>query len=154
MHGPQRAFKAAGNVVPFGDRNQKSQNPKPRGTAAVNLLQRLRPDGPWVLTAKTFTDPERARRFIAKFNRNGWNIYYSLNRTHRAMSSKASKADIAYIDYLHVDADPDKDETPKAFKVRIMREIEQFDPMPTFIVVSGNGLQLLFRLQQPGQGPS
>ena len=50
---------------------------RPFGTKAVEFLQQLHPDGPWVLTAiipdgptttATFTEPERAREFIAEHN--------------------------------------------------------------------------------------
>jgi hypothetical protein len=133
----------------------------PKGTRAVNFLERLRSGGPWVLTAippdggttttETFTEVEEARQFIAEWNnaRNNYNIYYSVNPTKRALSSKAKKADIASVAYLHVDADPDGGESPEAFKERMADRLERFEPFPTFVVDSGNGLQYLWRLEQP-----
>jgi hypothetical protein len=67
------------------------------GTNAVKFLQLLYPQGPWVLTAivpdgrtttATFTDPERAREFIAEHNNNGENVYYSINPTKRPLQSR------------------------------------------------------------------
>jgi hypothetical protein len=133
----------------------------PKGSAAVKFLVRLRPGGPWVLTAippdggttitETFTNREEARQFIAECNNgsNRYNVYYSVNPTKRPLSSKAKKADITSIAYLHVDADPDKGESPDAFKMRMADQFESLERIPTFCVDSGNGLQLLWRLEQP-----
>jgi hypothetical protein len=133
----------------------------PRGTRAIKFLQRLSARGPWVLTAippdggststETFTDREEARQFIAESNNgsNSCNIYYSVNPTRRPLSSKAKKADIASVAYLHVDADPGAEESPETFKERITQQLESFDPFPTFVIDSGNGLQLLWRLERP-----
>jgi hypothetical protein len=130
----------------------------PKGTRAVKFLATLRSGGPWVLTAippdggststETFTELEEARQFIAEVN-TASNVYYATNPTKRPLSSKAKKADIASVAYLHVDADPDRDESPETFKERITQQLESFDPFPTFVIDSGNGLQLLWRLEQP-----
>jgi putative DNA primase/helicase len=124
---------------------------------AIRFLKRLRRSGPWILTAinpnkneartRTFTDVESARDFIAKWNLDaGWNVYYSANLTKHEMQSKPAKTDIEYVEYLHVDADPEQDESPDDFKKLKMLAIEKFEPRPTFIVNSGNGIQLLWRL--------
>jgi hypothetical protein len=129
----------------------------PRGSNAVKHLERLRPSGPWVLTAiapdgriktETFTHPERAREFIVETNDRGYGVYYSLNPTKQSMTSKAAKTDIARVEYLHVDADPNEDESPEAFKARMLPKVDAFEPAPTFVIDSGNGLHLLWRLQQ------
>ena len=126
---------------------------------AAMFLKEFRPNGPWVLTAitpdvapvvtETFTDLASAQEFIAESNENGANLYYSVNRTKRALRSKASKADIACIEFLHVDADPADDETPAEFKKCKLAEISRFRDPPTFVVDSGNGLQLLWQLRVP-----
>jgi hypothetical protein len=130
----------------------------PKGTRAVKFLARLRSGGPWVLTAippdggstltQTFTELEEARQFIAEVN-NASNVYYATNPTKRPLSSKAKKADIASVAYMHVDADPDREETPETFKERMAQQLETFEPFPTFVIDSGNGLQLLWRLERP-----
>jgi Protein of unknown function (DUF3987) len=132
--------------------------PQPRGTAAVKFLQRFRPNGPWALTAidpddnriatRTFTDGEEARRFIAKYNDAGDNLYYSINSIKRALSTKANKHDIACVEYLQVDADPGSDETTEEFKAQLRPRIAAYSQKPTFVIDSGNGIQLLWRLQK------
>ena len=132
---------------------------RPFGTKAVEFLQQLHPDGPWVLTAiipdgptttATFTEPERAREFIAEHNlRRGENVYYSINPPKRHLQSKAKKEDIAEVVYLHVDADPRDDESPEEAKARIRQVLETFPHKPTFEVDSGNGLQFLWQLENP-----
>jgi AAA domain len=129
----------------------------PKGTKAVEFLQQLAPGRAWVLTAivpdgstttETFEGDEDARRFIARHNSAGSGVYYSLNPTKATLRTKASKADIAAIEFLHVDCDPDKDETPEACKARVLKRVAAYEHDPTFVVDSGNGLQLLWRLDQ------
>ena len=124
----------------------------------MEFLQRLAPNRPWVLTAidpdngtittRTFTDGEEARRFIAKQNAAGNNLYYSINPTKTARSKKARKSDIARVEYLHVDADPGPNETSEEFKARMRPRIVAYKPKPTFIIDSGNGIQMLWRLRE------
>lgn len=120
------------------------------------FLEQLRPDGPWVITAivpdgdtktQTFRKISDALRFIERQNEQGKNVYYQANPTKGAVAKKAAKAEIARVEYLHVDADPDENESPGDFKARMMPLIKDFDAQPTFIVDSGNGLQLLWRLE-------
>ena len=63
------------------------------------------------------------------------------------MSKKATKGDIAAAEYLHVDADPKDNESPEAFKQRMRPVIDKFNPQPTLVIDSGNGLHLLWRLK-------
>ena len=137
-----------------GQREAERQR-QPKGTAAIRFLQRLAPNRPWVLTAivpdgvtltRTFSNGEDARRFVANHNV-AKNTYYSINPTKTALSKKASKQDIAAVEYLHVDADPGPDETPNDFKARMRPLILAYKPTPTFIIDSGNGIQLLWRLK-------
>ena len=119
-------------------------------------MQRLAPKRAWILTAiipdsdtltRTFDNIELARRFIANHNV-AKNVYYSINPTKTALSSKASKQDIARVEYLHVDADPRPEETPEDFKARLRPRIAAYQPKPTFVIDSGNGFQLLWRLRE------
>jgi hypothetical protein len=111
----------------------------PRGTAAIDFLQRLAPNHSWVLTAiipdgdtltRTFSDSEEARRFIAEHNATR-NLHFHINPTKTAVSKKATKGDIARIVYLHVDADPGPDETPEDFKARFRPRIAAYKRKPT-----------------------
>jgi hypothetical protein len=138
-------------------------NKPPRGTKAISFLRRFRPQGPWVITAiipdgttrtRTFTDLEEARRFIAHKNDAEEGVYYTVNLTIDLMQSKPKKTDIAKIEYLHLDADPEPNETPEQFKTRLLPLLEQADPCPTFIIDSGNGLHGLWRLERPVKADS
>lgn len=126
---------------------------------AAHFLEQLRPGGPWIITTivpdgraetRTFTtaEIEAMRAFIREQNATK-NIYYSLNPARTHLNKKATKKDIARVNYLHVDADPNADETPAQFKDRIAPQIASFGQQPTFVIDSGNGVQLLWRLDDP-----
>jgi hypothetical protein len=124
---------------------------------AVEFLALLRPGGPWVLsaiepdgkietiTAKTDGD---VRAFVSEYN-GARNLYYSVNPTRKAMTSKAAKTDIAAIEYLLGDLDPKEGETPAAAKPRYLAALDELKPAPTAIIDSGNGIQVLLKLAQP-----
>jgi Mesyanzhinovviridae DNA primase len=74
---------------------------------AVDFLRKLRPGGPWVLTAITPDGPtttvtastaDEVAAFVRRYNGQR-NIYYSANPTRTALSKKAAKTDIAAIEY-------------------------------------------------------
>src|SRR6516225_9150362 len=121
------------------------------------FLEQLRPSGPWVLTAilpdggaATITVTTHTAAEVDAFlhEHNGKrNLYYSTNPTKTAMTKKAAKADIAAVEYLHADLDPADGETPEAAKARYLGQLNgPFEPKPTAIVDSGNGIQCLWRL--------
>ncbi|HEY5131756.1 MAG TPA: phage/plasmid primase, P4 family [Bradyrhizobium sp.] len=131
-----------------------TETPKSTETVAVDFLEWLRPGGPWVLTAiipdgKTVTitarNADEVRRFV-RANDGKKNIYYSVNPTRTAMTRKASKVDIAAIEYLLSDLDPRDGETTEAAKARYLAALETHEPTATAIVDSGNGTQRLWRL--------
>jgi hypothetical protein len=54
------------------------------GTEAVKFLKKLRPKGPWILTAivddkrivtRSFTDLDAAQEFVCDHNGDGFNLY-------------------------------------------------------------------------------
>ena len=126
---------------------------------AVEFLRLLRRGGPWILTAikpdengkietitaKTDND---VRTFLSKYD-GIRNLYYSVNPTRKAMTSKAAKTDIAAVEYLLADLDPKKDETPEAAKTRFLSALDELKPEPTAIIDSGNGIQVLLKLAEP-----
>ena len=123
---------------------------------AVDFLEKLRPGGPWVLTAIepdgptdtiTAKNADDVRKFVRK-NDGKKNLYFSVNPTRTALRSKASKLDIAAIEYSFVDLDPRPDETSENAKVRYLAGLETFKPAPTTIIDSGNGIQALWLLDQ------
>jgi hypothetical protein len=127
------------------------------GNEAIEFLEMLRPGGPWLLTAIipdgttdtiTAQTADEARGFVATYYGQR-NLYYSVNPTRKPMNKKASKTDIAAIEYLPSDLDPKPNETSEAAKARYLAEIENLKPSPTAIIDSGNGLNLLLKLAEP-----
>jgi putative DNA primase/helicase len=154
---PGQSFNETANATNGHGNGFRGARTQALGTNAIKFLQLLRPDGPWVLTAiipdggtctATFTDPEAARKFIAHQVKQEKNLYYTINPCRTVMEVKPKKSDIAAAEYLYVDVDPAKDETPEEFKTGILPVIESFRPEPSFIVDSGNGIQALWRLEQ------
>lgn len=102
---------------------RKRTRPKitPADSVAADFLRRLRPGGPWLLTAIhpdqpgpitiTAHDEAEIRAFVCEHHGRR-NLYFSVNPTKRDMAKKASKADIAKVEFLHADLDPRNDETP------------------------------------------
>ena len=132
-----------------------------------HFLQQLRPDGPWMLLAILSDDPPsksipkiiattvhtigEAQQFVGKHNGTR-NLYYSVNPTKTEMTKKASKTDIAAVEYCLADLDPKKTppEPSEDAKARYLGQLNgTFEPKPTAIVDSGNGIQCLWRLDQP-----
>lgn len=133
---------------------------------AVDFLGRLRPGGPWVLSAilpdgpiETITalTPGDVRAFVARYDGKR-NIYFGVNPTREVLNRKAAKTDIAAIEYVLADCDPNPGETSAEAKERYCAQLETFEPRPTFVIDSGNGIQLLWRLSasidlgEPGPG--
>jgi hypothetical protein len=125
---------------------------------AIRFLQALRPSGPWCLTAivpdgKTETitahTADEVDAFVRQYDGKR-NIYYSPNPLRSNVKKKASKTDVATVEFLLADLDPEDNESPEAAKARFLRAIEDGRvPRPTAIIDSGNGLQLLWRLSEP-----
>lgn len=125
--------------------------------AAISFLQRWCPEGPWVLTGIV---PD-GKIETATFNATAWpdaaqwiegnqgkkNIYFHVNPVRRALSSKASKEDIARLAWLHVDIDPRAGEDFEEERARALRLLQGYTPRPTVIVDSGGGYQGFWRLQ-------
>jgi hypothetical protein len=128
-----------------------------QNSVAVEFLQKLRPP-PWLLVAistdkvtvgRTVQNAKEAENFIGLHNGKR-NLYYSLNPVRGIMHKKPTKKDISAIEYQHADLDPSDDETPEVAKARYLGQLNNgFDPKPTVVVDSGNGIQCLWRLAQP-----
>ncbi len=126
-------------------------------STASHFLERLRPGGPWVLTAIvpdgptttiTARDPNEVTDFIRRHDGQR-NLYYAVNPLRKAMTKKAAKVDVAAIEYLLADLDPKDDESPADAKARYLKALEGFTPAPTAIIDSGNGIQVVWRLAEP-----
>ena len=126
-------------------------------TEAIEFLRQLRPP-PWILIAIKPDGPitaipahsaEDVEAFVSIHNGER-NIYYSLNSPKMAMIKKPAKTDIASIEYLLADLDPLDDESSENAKARYLNLLNgDFEPKPTVIVDSGNGIQCLWKLAEP-----
>jgi hypothetical protein len=131
---------------------------KPDPQQAIGFLQRLRPGGPWLLVAivpgalgalgRTCKTLEQCQDFILAHNETA-GIYYSVNPTKEPIDKKPSKIEMGGVEYLHADADPAEGETPDECWERLQPQIAAYDKKPTFLIRSGNGVHLLWRLTQP-----
>lgn len=139
--------------------------------AAISFLQRLDPDGWHNLVA---IDPESGKTEGATFAPGQWapmadwmaprqgrkNLYYMPNEpAPEAPDRKLKKHHVAKIRAVFVDIDPDPDAVARdgfgAERRRLLAKIETFlrdaelhDAAPTGLTDSGNGFQLVWRLQE------
>src|SRR5262249_20160643 len=123
---------------------------------SVNFLEQLRSNGPWALTAiipdgRTITTSAQTTAEINAFvyeHNSKLNLYYSVNPLRNLMSKKGAKTDVAAIEYLLADLDPADGETSEAAKARYLDQLNGvFEPKPTAMVDSGNGVQCLWRAE-------
>jgi len=135
----------------------QAQGAAERFAEAISFLEQLRPSGPWVLTAITPDGPTSTitARFAAEIEafvreHNGKrNIYYSVNPVKGAVSKKTSKTDISAVEFLLGDLDPLDNEKSEDAKARYLDQLNgSFEPKPSALVDSGNGIQALWRLDQ------
>ena len=134
------------------------------------FLTRVRPEGWWVLVA---IDPDmpngegdkvRARSFAVRESSEAadWiaaqnktrNVYWTVNPVLKPLAKKPARADIATLEYLHVDVDPDKDKPLEEERARIARLFSEEGwpegaPRATLLVDSGGGYQAFWQLAQP-----
>src|SRR5437899_749564 len=110
---------------------------EPDVDAALDFLRWLRPGGPGVLTAivadgiteTTTTDKEEKVRVFNKQHAGSRNISYSLNTTSSLINKKPAKTDIAIIEFVLGDLDPDDGEAPDAAKARYLSQLDAFEPV-------------------------
>jgi len=156
VHGPNDGDVNRQNNNTPDTGNSKGQSGAEQFSEAISFLEQLRPNGPWVLTAITPDGPTQTITahtaaeidlFVREHNGKR-NIYYSVNPTRTPMSRKAAKTDIAAIELLLSDLDPRDDETSEQAKVRYSNQLNgAFEPKPSAIVDSGNGIQCLWKLK-------
>jgi len=143
-----------GDMVP---NEQGHSKPLPE-EQAVEFLKLLRPAGPWQLTAinpnvkrdivtRTIKTPEAARDFIREHNGTR-NLHFAVNPV-RVENIKASKTDVGAIEFVFADLDPRDGEAADAAKARYLAALKPFQPAPAFVIDSGNGVQVLWHLDQP-----
>lgn len=128
--------------------------------ASVEFLQALYPGGPWCLSAATpdrdkldtrsFSDEKTATEWIEAYNGQR-NLYFHVNPARDVNARKKLKrTDVASVNYLHVDIDPNPGEAADAtFRARALGLLQKFEPEPTVIIFSGGGFQGLWKLDAP-----
>ncbi len=137
--------------------------PRPDTPAASAFLDRWCSKGPWALTAVEPTSRKiETRMFVAEHrnDRDAWiderngthNLYFLVNPTLTLKDRKASKTDIAAVQWLHVDIDPRigediQDEQARALGL-LTDNLPKGAPPPTVIVFSGGGYQAFWRLTE------
>ncbi|HEQ59999.1 MAG TPA: hypothetical protein ENN74_00145 [Firmicutes bacterium] len=124
--------------------------------AALDFLRRWSPDADWCLAAiipdgnleaRTFKPSEEKKAAEWIEARQGVkNLYFHVNPARRALARKASKEDIARLEWLHIDIDPRAGEDIGQERTRALKLLRDHDPKPTVIIDSGGGYQGFWRL--------
>lgn len=126
---------------------------------AVQFLQAWSEAGPWVLTSivpdggriqtTTFKAGEQSKMADWIEERQGrQNLYFTVNPTLHAVSSKPKKTDMRGLQWLHVDVDPRVGEDFNSERERAERVLREFRPEPTVIIDSGGGFQGFWLLEE------
>lgn len=133
---------------------------EPQTHLAIDFLTKLRPNGPWILTAIL---PDKGKIFTRTFVPDElpemacWidsyqgirNLYYTLNSVRELVEKKPEKSQISELIALHCDLDPRIGEDFAEERIRILKTVASFTPKPSVIVDSGNGYQVIFFLRNP-----
>lgn len=133
---------------------------EPRLEDAIAFLRRLRPEGPWTLTAiepdgpgidtKTFGPDTAAEALAWLGDRSGrMNLYYMVNPAMRLLSKKAERADVKEMVALWVDIDPKKGEDPAAARADAIARLMGYRVPPSILIDSGGGVQAFWLLDEP-----
>jgi hypothetical protein len=128
----------------------------------ADFLNNFRAGGPWLLVAispekkgspfaATFHDATQAEAWAQEKNKTH-NLYFSVNPTTKPLTKKPSKADIARLEWLHVDIDPrigeDFEDERTRIKALLSGSLPKDIPPPSLIVDSGGGFQAFWRLSE------
>ncbi|EPJ8782222.1 VapE domain-containing protein [Pseudomonas aeruginosa] len=129
----------------------------------ADFLNKYRAGGPWLLVAispdrkgsplaASFTDAAKAEAWALEQNK-ARNVYFSVNPTAEPINKKANKADIARLEWLHVDVDPrageDFEEERARIKSLLNGGMPKDIPAPSLVIDSGGGFQAFWRLAEP-----
>jgi hypothetical protein len=128
---------------------------------SIDFLTALRKRGPWTITAinpdvkgaptETFigeTEIPRMRAWIAKHNEHS-GVYFTANPTCARLHKRPREEDIAAYQFAGLDFDPLKDESPVECHERVLTRLNGFKLRPTFIWISGGGVQAAWRIRPP-----
>jgi hypothetical protein len=133
---------------------------KPALFQAGVFLRKVRPRGPWCITAikpdvkgairtATFTDEESGTMtaFIGEWNVRGFNIYFCANVTKTRMHRKPKKEHIGFFQYVPADLDPTDDQTPQGHQAAVIEAANDWPFKPYLLWSTGNGMQAFFRVR-------
>lgn len=140
----------------------------PNVEEAIRFMTWLAPNGPWHIytidaeggapVPMSFdfgpaTNLDQGAAWIAQRNATRQNVYYSPNRPKAGIRKKASKDEMAVALWFYVDVDPCAGKDLESEQKRILNLLQDERPaqipMPSAIVFSGGGYQVLLRLDQP-----
>jgi hypothetical protein len=74
------------------------------------------------------------------------NLYYSVNTAIKPQNKKLERTDLKELVSLHIDLDPLPGETQEAAQARILSRLEKLKRPPSWVIVSGGGVQVIFDL--------
>lgn len=94
-------------------------------------------------------NPAELRDWLRKAVASHRNVYFHVNQPGWALDKRAEKKDIRSVRAFHVDIDPRLDETPEDCKERALKALSSYDPAPSVVIDSGNGLQGFWMLEEP-----
>lgn len=92
-------------------------------------------------------DIGKALVWAAQQNADGFNVYWTVNRTRPRVNKKTRKSDIAAARFAHVDIDPPKDGSPFDAEA-VLTALKDCRLPPSFVINSGNGFQAFWRLDR------
>lgn len=113
-------------------------------------LTAIHPDSERPTIGRDFgTDVSAAADWANAQNSADMNVYYSVNLVRAGVNKKPAKADIVGIRFAHIDIDPPKGEAAWAVdqKDAAYESILSTAIQPSIVVWSGNGWQVLWRLE-------
>jgi hypothetical protein len=121
---------------------------KPRGSGASDIQAYTIPKSP--------QREEVATEWIGHHNREAYNVYFGPNPLKRLLHRKATKDDVASVIWLWADLDPPKNATAEeleAWRTKMRQQLRERLPSglpaPTWIIDSGRGFWLFWRLREP-----
>lgn len=149
---------------PSSESEIMADEPETNVEDAVRFLEWKRPGGPWALIAPTpdwdrgtpltlIHDATGLRSFVeAKSGKFG--LFYPVAEAKPGLRQQPEKRHLIETRLLHVDLDPPPGLAPAGFDEWARAKVEEVraqthSPRPSCVVLSGNGLHLLWKLAQP-----
>jgi hypothetical protein len=145
--------------------NKNRRHMQPNYRTSIKFLLEFHPARRWVLTAiepRRIEGPNRiatatfdearyieAMEWLQKHGDLHYGLYFTVNPPDKDFPIKPKKADIPQAFYLHVDCDPKAGKEPTSEQNNYIGLLQKFNPGPSVIVKSGNGIHGYWRLNTP-----